>query len=96
MEIKTKYSIGDDVYFYNEKICKISKGIISVMNLSIHNNVIEASYCIDEPQKRDFEVDEYVEKLMPLFRTHFGVHESLVFKDRDEAFEFAFKITEGL
>ena len=71
MEIKTKYGIGQSVFYISEN--RVCKGIIKRINIECQGEVdfvispmgksVSVFYCVETPHFTDFSVAEY--KLFP-------------------------------
>lgn len=85
MTFESKYEINDEVYFYNTDTLKIEKGV--VLGISVSFIDIKDSptwqYYIKPSSKKLGSIGRYIP-------------ESLIFKDRDEVFKFAYTITENI
>lgn len=84
MTFTSKFEIEEEVYFYNEKAHKVEKGKIEGINL-FYNGKTPIWIYVVQPIKYNEDI------MFPL-----SVGESLIFKDRDEVFRFAYLITEGI
>lgn len=86
MIFKSKFDIGDVVYYWSNKKIKALRGEICSISLSkLKDNEEQWNYSIIPTLDEDkpFSICEMVS-------------ESLVFKERDDVFDFCMKLTEGI
>lgn len=84
MNFKTQYNIGDKLYYWSIDKVKILYG--EVIGISLHvilngNNI-------------DIKLDYYIRPSENVLSER--VPEHLMFKDRDDVFDFCYKLTNGL
>ena len=83
MEIKTKFDIGERVHYFSKKIEKFRVGEITSINLMVlKGNVIE-TYEIRAEGADEFSMPEYSAP-------------SMIFKERDDAFDFCNELMQGV
>lgn len=82
MTFSSKYDIGEEVYFYNAKTCKVEIGTIESIGLFANEDGCNFNYHIKSKSNGSF-MAEYVSG-------------SLVFKDRDDVFRFVYSIAENI
>lgn len=87
MLLKTKFDIGDEVYFWSIENVKVSKGIIKEISMWVSmNSKSNYRYGIAE-LKEGKDVKFTLSELIP---------EHLVFKDRDEIIDFCMALTNDI
>lgn len=86
MTLKSKFDIGDKVFFYNKEEMRLSKGIIHSFDVSVSaKEVPKWRYFIILPKKEG-----------EFFANIISVEEQFVYGSRDEAMEFALRFTANI
>lgn len=79
MILNSKFDIGEEVFFYNEKKMKLDKGTVYKFDVSVvRDKKPKYRYFIEMPKKEGQLIADLA-----------VAHEQFVFKSRDEAMEFA-------
>lgn len=84
MEINSKFNIGDKVYFWSTNKVKIIHGEIDSISIYVTNSNIRNSYGVIPIKTKN---DNF-------FALSEQVPEHLIFRERDDVFEFCMKLTE--
>lgn len=83
MIVESKFNIEQEVYYWSLKNVKVRKGTITGISLSVHSDSdIRVRYWV-RPVDNKIEFSE-------------DVPEHLVFRLREDVFEFCMKLTEGI
>ena len=83
MDIKTTFDIGESVYYFNGKKGKICQGEVMSIGLFVSENNVEEVLHIREKGGNGFRMPD-------------NISPSMVFRKRDDVFEFCYKLTEGI
>lgn len=71
MNIKTKFNIGDEVYFFYNNGKSPQKGIVNTIEISVYDNNIDIKYCLhykiknekgEIEKRRNYFMENYLSK----------------------------------
>lgn len=82
MIVKSKFDIGDKVYYWSIKEANVLCGNIAYIRIMADKEKIKISYGIEKVNER-FSISE-------------DIPEHLVFKEREDVFEFCMKLTKNI